>query len=173
MGSGTRRRKKFLTENPYCIFCGGRKPSCTIEHCPPRSMFQNRSWPEGFEFPACNECNYGTSNQDLLIAFLARMDPITEKGDLDGKLKGIMYMVNKQYPTLYNQMRLSASEARRRNKELGITPFQGFTHQEMGVVNIPEDLHQSVCKLASKLAKALYYKETSIAFPLEGELMMN
>lgn len=82
-------------------------------------------------------------------------------------------MVNKQYPTLYNQMRLSASEARRRNKELGITPFQGFTHQEMGVVNIPEDLHQSVCKLASKLAKALYYKETSIAFPLEGELMMN
>lgn len=173
MGSAARHKRNFVSKHPFCIFCGGHKNASSIEHCPPRSMFQRREWPEGFEFPACDNCNQGTSDHDLLIAFLARMDPINERGNLDGRLEGIMYMVNKQFPNLYNQMRLTASEARRKNKELGIKPFEGLTHQEMGLINIPNALHESVCILASKLAKALYYKETSNIFPKEGGLMMN
>ena len=96
-----------------CIFCGGNKPATTMEHCPPRAMFQNRQWPEGFEFPACADCNHGTGDVDVLIAMLARMDPIEEKGNLDGKQTGLMRMTNKQFPGMFQKMTVSATEARR------------------------------------------------------------
>jgi hypothetical protein len=68
MGAATRHRQAFLRNHKTCAFCGGGAPSSTIEHCPPRSMFQHRQWPEGFEFPACQACNKGSSDHDLVIA---------------------------------------------------------------------------------------------------------
>ena len=98
MGSATRRRKLFLTANPVCAFCGGCTPATTIEHCPPRAMFQHKQWPEGFEFPACEACNKSSSDDDLVVAMLARMDPFENKGNLDGKGPGIVAAVRQQYP---------------------------------------------------------------------------
>ena len=72
-------------------------------------MFQNRQWPEGFEFPACEACNHGSDDHDLLIAMLARMDPFEEKGNKDGKLVGLMKLANKQHPGMFGKMKPSAS----------------------------------------------------------------
>ena len=90
MGEKKNRRETFLLAHPVCVFCGGGAKATTKEHCPPRSMFQGRQWPEGFEFPACDSCNHGTSDQDLLVAMLARMDPFENQGNSDGRLAGIM-----------------------------------------------------------------------------------
>jgi hypothetical protein len=95
MGSARRHRKAFLLAHRVCAFCGGVTPSTTVEHCPPRAMFQNRQWPEGFEFPACDRCNCGTSDDDLLIAMLARVDPLENRGDRDGTLPGLMALAHK------------------------------------------------------------------------------
>ena len=75
MGSATRRRKLFLKENPLCAFCGGAEAATTIEHCPPKALFKNKIWPEGFEFPACSKCNNDTSDYDLIVSVIARLDP--------------------------------------------------------------------------------------------------
>lgn len=173
MGAAARYRRKFLAEHPICAFCGGQSHSMTIEHCPPRAMFQDRLWPEGFEFPACKDCNQGTGNQDLLIAMFARMNPFEEKGDADGRLEGLMRMVNKQYPGMFEKITPSASEARRHNRELGLKPALGQTHQESGMVKVPEELHEAVCVLAKKLAKGIFYRETRHIFPDEGCLLLN
>lgn len=174
MGSATRHRQAFLQANPSCAFCGGGVHATTIEHCPPRAMFQFRRWPEGFEFPACAVCNQGTDDHDLIVALLARMDPFQNKGNLDGKGFGLMRMVNKQFPGLFEKMMPSTSEARQHNRELGIQPLPGQTHQEASnAIKVPQEFHDAVCVFARKLAKGVYYRETRIVFPNNGCLLSN
>jgi hypothetical protein len=173
MGAAARHRQAFLKSHPRCAFCGGKASATTIEHCPPRAMFQFRLWPEGFEFPSCESCNLGTNDQDLLVATLARMDPFELKGDLDGKHFGLMKAVNRQFPGLFEKMMPSASEARRQNRELGLRPEPGQTHQETGSVKVPEEMHNAVCVLARKLSKGVYYRESGRPFPDDGCLLLN
>jgi hypothetical protein len=136
-------------------------------------MFQFRHWPEGFEFPSCEPCNNGTDDQDLLVAMIARMDPIAERGNLDGRLEGMMKLANRQFPGMYEKMIPSANEARRKNRELGLIPKQGQTHQEAGGVNVTPEMHEAVCVLAGKLVKGIYYAMADRIFPGEGCLLMN
>jgi hypothetical protein len=173
MGAATRHRQRFLKVHRYCAFCGGTVIATTIEHCPPRSLFQFRHWPEGFEFPACEPCNSSSDDDDLLAAMLARMDPFENKGDLDGKQTGLMKAVKRQFPGLVEKMLPTVFEARRNNRELGLTPEAGQTHQETGVVKVPEEFHSSICVLATKLSKGIFYKETGNVFPIDGCLLLN
>lgn len=173
MGAAARYRRKFLAQHKICAFCGGRNLATTIEHCPPRALFQHRLWPEGFEFPACPECNQGTEDQDLLVAMLARMNPFEDNGNLDGKLEGLMRMVGKQHPGLFKKMIPSASEARRHNRELGLKLGPGQSHQDTGVANLPVEFHDAVCVLGRKLAKGLFYRDAGLIFPDEGCLLLN
>ena len=136
-------------------------------------MFQNRHWPDGFEFPACAACNQGTDDHDLLVSMLARMDPFGEKGSKDGKLEGLMKAVNKQYPRLFSKMMVSAREACRQNRELGIRPAPGQTHQEASGVRVPDEIHKAVCVFAQKLSKGIFYREAGMVFPDEGCLLLN
>jgi len=101
------------------------------------------------------------------------MDPLDELGDRDGKLVGLIKKVNQQRPQLLARMLPSAIEARRYNRELGITPKQGQTHQEVSVVRVPHDVHRAVGTLASKLTKGIYYRETRRIFPNDGCLILN
>jgi len=135
-------------------------------------MFQFRLWPEGFEFPSCKPCNQGSDNDDLLIAMLARMDPFELKGDLDGKHVGLMKAVNQQFPGLFEKMMPSAAEARRKNREIGLRPTPGQTHQEAGAVKLPMEFHNAVCVFARKLSKGIYYRETGKPFPDDGCLLL-
>lgn len=175
MGEGHNKRQRFLVDHPYCIFCGGNVPAATIEHCPPRSVFINRNYPEGFEFPACKDCNQGSSDQDLLVAMLSRMDGIGNKGDIDGKSIGYMKMANKQHPGLFQNMKLSALEARKFNRKAGIAVPPGLTHQQLGVVRLPPEAHRAVQLFSKKLAKSLYYKHTGETkiFPIDGCLTLH
>jgi hypothetical protein len=174
MGTATRKRKvDFYREHPFCVFCGGEAPTTTVEHCPPRAMFQNRLWPEGFEFPACSACNHGSSNEDLLVAMLARVNPFEETGDTDGRFRGLVQGVNKQYPGLIQKMMPTAVEARRSNRRLKLTPAPGQTHQEVGAVKITSEMDEAVSTFARKLAKGIYYKDAGKTFPKEGCLLMN
>lgn len=173
MGAGTRHRQQFLREHQWCAFCGGDTRATTIEHCPPRALFQNRQWPEGFEFPACASCNHGTSDDDLLISLIGRMNPFAETGNQDGKQVGLFHSVDKQYPGFFEQMMPGAVEARRRNRGLGIVPRQGQTHQEAGAVKVPDELHEAVCSLGEKLGKGVFYNETGSAFPSDGCLLLH
>lgn len=173
MGAATKHKQALLKTNPNCIFCGGTALATTVEHCPPRALFQNRQWPEGFEFAACHECNGGTSNEDLLLSMLARMNPFDDSSDSDGKTEGIVRRVVKQFPGIFSRMELSAAEARRNNRKLGITPTPGQLHKEAGVVRVPPEMTNAVCTFSSKLAKAVYFLHSQRIFPVEGCLLLH
>ncbi|MES2405666.1 MAG: hypothetical protein V4567_15205 [Pseudomonadota bacterium] len=67
----------------------------------------------------------------------------------------------------------SAAEARRQNREIGIIPRRGQTHQEVGAVKIPAQIHEAVCVFATKLGKGIFYKESSNVFPTTGCILLN
>lgn len=160
MGAGTRHRKAFLAANTVCIFCGGGKQSTSIEHCPPRAMFQNRSWPEGFEFASCHECNGGLSDHDAIIAVLGRIDPLNGKVDGDGQLVGLVKNLNRQYPGMLERM--FANE--RPTEQV----MPDGSRRQMVAVNIPDEVHGAVWTLAGKLTKAVFHMETGEVFPAQG-----
>jgi hypothetical protein len=169
MGMGTRHKKKFYAAHPLCIFCGGIRPSETIEHCPPRALFQNRAWPVGFEFPSCEDCNLGSSDEDLLVTMLAR-SCWTSKDD--GAFQGIVAKADQRYPGIIKRMVRSSMEARQENRRLGITPPPGETHKQQ-LVKLPPEYHEAMTVFSRKLAKGIYYLETGSIFPNDGALLLH
>jgi hypothetical protein len=148
----------FIKAHPICAFCGGGTPSTTVEHCPPRSMFQNQQWPEGFEFPACDGCNAGTRDDDLLIALLGRLDPVHNRGELDGRMTGLMKRAHKRNPGMFAKM-LSVGD-------------DGQPLANVEEWNITDEMRQAVDVLAAKLTKGIYYLHTGAIFPNDGGLVM-
>ncbi len=165
MGMAKQRRQAFFEKHKFCAFCGGSELATTVEHCPPRALFFNRLAPEGFEFPACEKCNGGSSDEDAMIAFLGRMNPVGNTSDKDGRLNGLMMNVNRQFPGLLQRIFPSPAEARRSNRAMGIRPQPGQTHQEQGAVLVTAEMDEAVRKFAAKLTKAIYYMDTGLALP--------
>ncbi len=71
MGQAKNRLSKMIAAHPYCCLCGGKTPTESIEHAPPKIMFWEKHRPQGMEVPACKRCNNGTSEIDQLAAFYA------------------------------------------------------------------------------------------------------
>ncbi|QJD89897.1 hypothetical protein HH213_07160 [Duganella dendranthematis] len=161
---------EFIRHNPYCIFCGGTEPTTTKEHCPPKALFQNRQWPEGYEFPACIKCNNGTSNYDRMLAMLARTDFSGDAGNRDGKFPSLVAGVHAQDAMQIRSMFPSVREARTYNRRLGITPKHGQTHQQASPLKITSEMQTAVAVFSRKLAKALYFREVGTIFPSHGGL---
>lgn len=172
MATRSQQRTEFLSANPWCAFCGGKEPATTVEHCPPKSLFHFKNWPEGFEFPACLSCNADSADQDAVIAMLARIHADELKGNADNRLVGLMLNINKQFPGVIGRMMPSHIEARRRNRKFGIKPGPGQLHQDVAPVNVPEEIQRAVGTFAGKLSKAAYYREAGQIFPTEGSILL-
>jgi hypothetical protein len=171
VGQAKHREIKLKDAALPCVFCDGARVGTTEEHCPPRALFRDRAWPEGFVFPACESCNGGSSEEDLVVAFLAHMQP-----DQDAKTQargfGLMRGLHKQQPGLFaRMMQVSAVEARSAARRLKIKPERGQTYQELGVVNIPDEIHRAVGKFALKLSKAIYFQHRGSVFPADGTVL--
>jgi hypothetical protein len=164
---------EFIEQNPWCIFCGGTEATTTREHCPPKALFQNKAWPEGYEFPACFRCNNGTSNYDRMLAMLARTDYKGDAGNSDGKFVDLVAGVHSQDASQIRAMLPSVREARTYNRRYGIVPKPGQTHQGASPVKITPEMQTAVEVFSRKLAKALYFREVGKVFPLHGCLALN
>jgi len=175
MGQSKRSTAQFLLANPWCIFCGGSTPATTREHCPPRALFIGKAWPEGFEFPACAACNGGTSDKDLLVAFLAHIDPdpTSTKGPSPTWL-GLMKNVRQQVPGFLQDMRIeSSTKARQAARRVGVKPLPGQTYRDLPFFNVPPLLADAVKTFAGKLTRATFFMETGEVFPRDGGILFH
>lgn len=169
MGEARRKRQKLSEGNQPCLFCGGQRRATTEEHCPPRSLFKGRHWPEGFAFPACERCNGGTSDEDLWVAFLANLEDDPERLQQG---RGLLFQLKRQDPKSLRQMfNLSATKARTAARRLNMQREPGMTYRDLGVVSIPEAANRAVGTLAGKLSKAMYHRATGRVFPVDGGIM--
>lgn len=174
MGEAKTRTARMLAAHSSCVFCAGGSAATSIEHCPPRALFDGKHAPEGFEFPACARCNGGTSDEDLLVAFLSYMSPSPQSPTPESRVVGLMRAVHRQAPqVLASMFPLSPTEARQAARDLGMKPQPGQTHQDLPLAKIPPELHEAVKVFARKLLKATYWKETGHIFPASGGLLLH
>lgn len=121
MGESKRSLAAFLKTHPECCFCGGVKQATTRDHQPARALFDRKEWPEGYEFPACEECNAASRRNEHVLAVLVRLNSDaaaygeTQRRDFQ---KYIAAMSN-NFPNLLKF--LNPSEKRRFFKQEGIT----------------------------------------------------
>src|SRR5687767_1892195 len=117
MGTSKSFHDKFIAQHPLCCFCGGHVPATTVDHVPPRTLFRSRKWPEGFIFPACQDCNKATRRDELLVGMLARIFPDSEAPEHKNELHKQMAAVNTNFPGLLESMRITRAKERRLLRE--------------------------------------------------------
>lgn len=169
MGTKAKRKKEFLEKHPYCCFCGGRIKSEEPDHIPSRVLFDNRQWPEGYEFPACKTCNRETRHDEQVVAMLSRIYPDADTEEEKKEVYERIRAVGHNYPGLLEEMKPSARQVRTAIKKYGLNKPEGITTAEMPLLNISGPLvNSAVENFGRKLFLALYYFHTGTILPKKG-----
>jgi hypothetical protein len=167
MGRRGDQKQQFLAAHPVCCFCGGTTPSVEPDHQPPRAMFDNRQWPEGYVFPACASCNHVTSEQEDIIAFLARSlllgdENPQQKNEYLEKLRAM----NWRHIEMLRSMEMTANQKRRAFKERDLQKPPGTIYSDFPMLNVEHPKITSAIKLfGAKLFLALHYKHHNVIAP--------
>lgn len=165
MGEGRARKRSheaLLRENPYCIYCGGLTPATTVEHMPPRIMFWRKHRPKGLEFPACADCNNGSSHADLVAAMLSRVYPDAQSPGHSDEAKRLIQAVSNNIPGLLQEMYVdeAGQKAHKRNLPHG---FDGGLLRVGGPI-----MTAHMQAFALKLGLALHFSVTKYIIPSQG-----
>lgn len=167
MGASKNKKTRFLAEHPMCYFCGAN--STTIDHVPSRECFKNRIGPEGFEFPACAECNNGSGQLEQVVALYLHManhdvkePPFAQYTRLIG---GVANNNANYLPRL-----MGANERRRAARAMNYSLRPGETYAEAPIVELPPENAQAFELFERRLTCALFYKHIGKIMP--SEVMM-
>lgn len=166
MGERRRKRDRFFADNPFCCFCGGDESATTVDHVPNRASFRGKVGPEGFEFPACDQCQQSTRLDEIAFAFMVHF--LAEEGDepeekAAAKLKSGL---KNNLPHLWSFAEPTAREKRRAAKELELRLPPGAI-SEAPLVKIGTEWGDHLERYLAKLVRALYYKHVGAAAPIE------
>lgn len=165
MGVGKKRTTKFLAAHPVCCFCGGEEPSTTIDHIPARSCFVGRQWPEGFEFPACAQCQNASRKDELAFSFYVRA--LDGRRADDGSMGKMLEGLANNLPEFVPDLSVSAREKRSTYSRMGLIKPAGSIMGELPVFRIPLQLHDVMMRYAMKIACAIFYREKGRVAPTD------
>lgn len=167
MGESTQRQKRraaFLKTHPFCIYCGA--PATTVDHCPPRSFFAGRHWPETYEFPACEPCNAEARLDEQALAVLIRIK-LTESVKESDRLEWerLVQGVKNNQPDILAEW----NDVRRNEVRHGLRLAYGSQGDERrrlgwGLLNIGTLTQAMITRFMIKLSKALYYRHNQMIF---------
>lgn len=166
MGEAKRRRKlkdQVLAEYQHCIFCGGKTPASTVDHVPPRAIFDLRRRPRGLEFPACQPCNHGGRLDEMVAAMLSRIFPDPSAEAAKEEVQRLMQAVNNNSPGLLEEMMPSFRQKKLARRNQDKLPQGG------GVLNCQGPLlNSAIHRFGAKVAYALHFRLTGKPVPPDG-----
>ena len=161
-------RHQFFARNPRCIFCGGHETATTEDHQPPRSLFRERHWPEGYVFPACNDCNRATKDDENILGAVLRMT-LAEHDEIDQReFRSHLQAVRNNYPGVLESMDMSATEKRSAVRKFGLRLADGQTFSNLPMVKLADAVKGSIDRVFFKLGCALHYRYVGKLIPPEG-----
>jgi hypothetical protein len=165
------KKQNFLKEYPLCCFCGGETPSEEIDHVPGRVFFTNRQWPEGYEFPACIECNRVTRYEEKVLALFSRFNSNIETEADNAEFDSMLNEIIKHDPEFISDLRpLSANEVRRFLKERRLEKPTNIITSDIPVMKFGDIVNRAVRKFGRKLFLALWFKHTGMILPKTGAM---
>lgn len=106
MGEAKRRkatRAERMASHP-CVYCAGSRPSGTVDHMPPRGVFDKKHRPPGLEFPCCHVCNDATRRADQVAALLSRIDHEDLPPERHAELQAHLQAVFNNHPGLLEEL---------------------------------------------------------------------
>jgi hypothetical protein len=164
MGDTKRKRQEFLKRHPLCVYCG--EPATTSDHCPPRSFFHGRHWPETYEFPACAPCNAGArlDEQALAVLIRSRFTETGKESDLiewQNLAKGLR---SNQRQVVAEWGSISRNEIRRGLRRAFGSEGDQKRQQGWRLINVGPRTEALTTRFMIKLSKALYYKHNNHVF---------
>ncbi len=166
MSARAKWRKQFLAEHPHCCFCGGQAKSAEPDHIPSRALFENRQWPEGFVFPACELCNRVSRHDEQVVALISRLYPDANSETREREFRERVRAVAYNYPEVIQEMKLSVRHARNAIKKYQLELPSGTSSADFPAVFAGGPLvNSAVTTFARKLFCALYYKHTQAILP--------
>jgi hypothetical protein len=165
-------RQQFFQRHPRCCFCGGNEPATTEDHQPARSLFDERKWPEGYNFPACSKCNEASRPYENVFALLVRMAPGSDaSGVQKAEFQKLLEASANNFPGLLQRM--TANDKRRFFREEDLPKPKGVAFSELDMCAVDATLTQdSVMMILQKLSCALHYKHTGSILPKEGRIFI-
>lgn len=158
MGAARKRKEAFLREHSLCCFCGGGTPATTIDHVPLRAAFAGGIGPENFEFPACAECNSGTSGSEQVFALYIRLLDRNDENFHENHVRKLILGVANNYPDLLPDFNISAAKKKRVLDHWGfVRPISGFS-SDASLFSIPKAANDHIEINSLKLLAALHYR---------------
>jgi hypothetical protein len=170
----SKRRLAFLAKHPVCCFCGTARAE-TIDHVPARAMFDGARWPDGYQFPACLQCNNSTSGVDQVVGVVSRMGPLgQESEDQRREVAKQIQKLHEHYPKLALEMKegLRANAVRKAIREGVLQREPGKLLLEHPLIAVPQGLHALVRLFGAKLALALHYKHALRIAPRHADILV-
>ena len=162
MGAARKRRERFFADHPTCCFCGGESPATTIDHVPLRAAFVGNVGPEGFEFPACDDCNGGTAASEQVLALYARLFDRNDKNYDAAHVQKLIAGIRNNYPALLPRTDLSAIEKRKILRTWGWAKPDDQFLDDVGLVALPKVAAVHIAVNTVKLLAALSYRHRGL-----------
>lgn len=169
MGLSKNRRRQFFADNPICYNCGVN-PATTIDHVPARECFHHKVGPEGFEFPACEQCNFKLSKIEQAFALLIRLGDFTPDSFNQTQFAKLVQGVRNNNPQLLPSDFSSNREKRNWLKDIGYQLSPGELVADAPVLKMDPSWRTAMDAFSRKLLTALFYKEAGR--PLSQENLM-
>lgn len=165
-------REVAFSKSHHCIFCGGSVIATTVDHYPPRAVFHDNRWPEGYVFPACANCNSGSRAADNWAGFLSMMDPNIDWPDseLEKNIKRLLSLDRASPGLIKEFLGSTALEKKSMARRLKMKREVGQTYADLPLVKIPAAAHEWMDVFAPKLTKALHFEHTHRTPPLNAGL---
>lgn len=167
MGDAKRRlnrRQVFLETHPSCVYCGA--PATTSDHCPPRSFFEGRQWPETYEFPACEPCNAGARLDEQALAVLIRCRLTESRRETDQlEWEKLVQGVKNNQPHILAEWKNITGNERKRGLRLAFgREGDQRRYDGWGLANLGPLTQAMILRFMIKLGKALYYRHNNHIF---------
>jgi hypothetical protein len=161
----SRGREEVLADEPRCIYCSNKPNS--LEHVPPRIMFQGKQRPSGMEFASCHACNHGTSAADSVAAYFAKLDKASCDDWKCKEAEAQRGLLNAIAPGFLDELYDPTTAT---NTAL---PTSGGIFVPQFVITANGPLTRAYLKVfGAKMAMALYREHVGAALPLEGEVFV-
>ena len=154
--------EEFRKQHPHCCFCGGNEETETRDEVPPRSMFLEKVWPEGYQFPACKKCNQGSRLQDQLLALISRISVLDQHQE---PIQSQIIAINNNQPQNLPRTTNSSIEAKKLLRALGISKPAGTFAADYPVALVPAETMREIDLVCLKLFCALYYMHVGKIVP--------
>ncbi len=162
-------RQEFLREHPLCCYCGDT--ATTTDHCPPRSCFIQRTWPEGYEFPCCESCNARGRRDEQIVAILTRISFTKDFGptarmEWEKLFRGLR---NNQPQVADEWMSIGPSQMKRDFRSKYGNLGDRMRIDGYGAIRLGPLTRSAMHGFSTKLGQALYYMHCKEI--LEGEVI--